>query len=318
MVLGGDVVWRRSDVHCTEGDERSLIVKLGAAQPRQRWEFRLRPTHYSFQSLSSRPCGQLCLRAEGQMRKPPVVAVIAVILLAACTHDTRGSRPGTSEAAVSPGDSAAHATEPAPTAESPSEPPPVASAADSAPPPAPAEKAPAAAPTTPVPPSPPAASGPGTPKSPPSKPPAGQVSAPASPAPATAAAAAAATAPTTSSKATGATAPPTPSKAAGPPPLDLKGLEQRLRDTRAIGLFTKLSLKNQVDDLLAQFKALHQGQSGVSVGQLRQKYELLLIKVVTLLQDGDPALASAVSSSREAIWNVLADPQKFAAIAYST
>jgi hypothetical protein len=83
-------------------------------------------------------------------------------------------------------------------------------------------------------------------------------------------------------------------------------------------VFTKLSLKNQVDDLLAQFKAFHQGAPGVTVAQLRQKYELLLMKVVTLLQDGDPALASAVSSSREAIWQVLTDPQKFAAIGYST
>jgi hypothetical protein len=142
------------------------------------------------------------------------------------------------------------------------------------------------------------------------------VSGPVSPAPATAAAAAATSAAATSPKAA-ATAP-SPAKTAAPAPLDLKGLEQRLRDTRAIGLFTKLSLKNQVDDLLTQFKALHQGHSGVTVAQLRQKYELLLMKVVTLLQDGDPTLASAVSSSREAIWDVLSDPQKFAAIAYST
>jgi hypothetical protein len=143
------------------------------------------------------------------------------------------------------------------------------------------------------------------------------VSGAAPPLPATAAAAAA-TAPTTPPKAAAASAPPTSSKPAAPPPLDLKGLEQRLRDTRAIGVFTKLSLKNQVDDLLAQFKDLHQGKSKATVAQLRQKYELLLMKVVTLLQDGDPTLASAVSSSREAIWDVLADPQKFAAIAYST
>jgi hypothetical protein len=118
--------------------------------------------------------------------------------------------------------------------------------------------------------------------------------------------------------ATAAPAAAAPSTASTPPSLDLKGLEQRLRETRAIGVFTKLSLKNQMDDLLAQFKAFHQGKPGVTVGQLRQKYELLLMKVVTLLQDGDPALASAVSSSREAIWDVLTDPQKFAAIAYST
>ena len=114
---------------------------------------------------------------------------------------------------------------------------------------------------------------------------------------------------------------------AGPPPpaapapsvasvaaLDLHALEQRLRETHAIGLFTKLSLKNHVDDLLAQFKAFHQGQSQLSLAQLRQNYEVLLLKVVSVLQDADPALAGAVSSSREAIWSVLQDPKKFAAI----
>jgi hypothetical protein len=237
------------------------------------------------------------------MRRPHLAAVIAIILLAACNYD-RGSRAATSEpkgttAAPVPG-----GTEPAPPVESRTEPQTAVSVAGSAAQ-VPAANAPAAAPTASVPSSPPGQSGPGISKSRPSKPAAGPVSAPASPVPATAAAAAA-------------TPPAALPKAAVPQPLDLKGLEQRLRDTRAIGVFTKLSLKNQVDDLLAQFKAFHQGSSGVTVGQLRQKYELLLMKVVTLLQDGDPALASAVSSSREAIWNVLTDPQKFAAIAYPT
>jgi hypothetical protein len=98
------------------------------------------------------------------------------------------------------------------------------------------------------------------------------------------------------------------------PALDLTSLEQRLRDTRAIGLFTKLSLKNQVDDLLQQFRAFHSGQSKMMLTELRQKYELLLLKVVSLLQDGDPPLAAAVSSSREAIWGILTDPEKFSKI----
>jgi hypothetical protein len=116
------------------------------------------------------------------------------------------------------------------------------------------------------------------------------------------------------SAAVAALSPPSRPPAAAAPTLDLKGLEQRLRDTNAIGLFTKLSLKNQVDDLLAQFKAFHQGQARNTLEQLRQKYELLLMKVVSLLQDGDPTLASAVLSSREAIWGILTDPKRFAAI----
>ena len=105
-----------------------------------------------------------------------------------------------------------------------------------------------------------------------------------------------------------------PSPAATAPALDLKSLEQRLRDTHAIGVFTKLSLKNQVDDLLAQFKTFYRGQSQITLAQLRQKYEVLLMKAVSVLQDNDPQLASAISSSREAIWNVLADPKSFANI----
>ena len=109
-------------------------------------------------------------------------------------------------------------------------------------------------------------------------------------------------------------APEAPSGAPAAPPLDLTSLEQRLRDTRAIGVFTKLSLKNQVDDLLAQLRAYHHGQPKPPLTALRQRYELLLLKVVSLLQDGDAQLASAVSSSRDAIWGILADPRKFAQI----
>ena len=95
------------------------------------------------------------------------------------------------------------------------------------------------------------------------------------------------------------------------PALDLGALEQRLKETRAIGLFTKLSLKNQVDDLLNQFRAFHGRQGATSLAELRQRYDLLLLKVLSLLQDGDPALATAISSSREALWGILADPIKF-------
>ncbi len=105
-----------------------------------------------------------------------------------------------------------------------------------------------------------------------------------------------------------------PPAAPAAPPLDLTSLEQRLRDTKAIGVFTKLSLKNQVDDLLGQFRAFHKQQSAAALPTLRQKYDLLLLKVLSLLQDGDPPLATAISSSREAIWGILTDPVKFAKI----
>jgi hypothetical protein len=93
----------------------------------------------------------------------------------------------------------------------------------------------------------------------------------------------------------------------GPPTLGLAEIEQRLRDTHAIGVFTKLSLKNQIDDLLGQLRAYHLKQTSVSLPQLRQRYDALLQKVIGLLQNGDAPLAKDISSSREAIWSLLSN-----------
>ena len=106
-------------------------------------------------------------------------------------------------------------------------------------------------------------------------------------------------------------APPVAAKPEAPPPLDLKSLEQRLKETNAIGVLTKLSLKNQVDDLLEQFRDYYQGRIKTTLAELRQAYELLLMKALSLLQDGDPALAKAIHASRGAIWAILSDRDKF-------
>ena len=103
-------------------------------------------------------------------------------------------------------------------------------------------------------------------------------------------------------------------KASATPPLDMKSLETRLKDTKAIGVFTKIALKNQVNDLLDQFRAYYQGRLKITLADLRRPYEMLLQKVLALLQDGDPPLAGAIVASREAIWGLLADPVKFATI----
>ena len=97
------------------------------------------------------------------------------------------------------------------------------------------------------------------------------------------------------------------------PSLDLASLEARLRATKAIGVLTKLSLKNQIDDLLEEFKLFHQGR-GPALPTLRERYDLLLMKVQSLLQNDDPPLARDVSASRQQIWEILADPAKFASI----
>lgn len=104
---------------------------------------------------------------------------------------------------------------------------------------------------------------------------------------------------------------PAPVARAAEPPLDVAALKERLRETNAIGMFTKLALKNQVDDLLQQFRAHYLSGQKTNVAALRQAYDMLVLKVLALIQDSDPSLARSISGSREAIWGILADPVKF-------
>lgn len=99
-----------------------------------------------------------------------------------------------------------------------------------------------------------------------------------------------------------------------PPQLDLKALETRLKETKAIGVFTKLALKNQIDDLLERFRAFYQGRIKTSLVELRRSFDMLVMKTLALLQDADPPLAGALASSRESIWGILSDRVKFATL----
>ena len=95
------------------------------------------------------------------------------------------------------------------------------------------------------------------------------------------------------------------------PPLDVAALKTRLRDTNAIGVFTKLALKKQVDDLLQQFRTHYLNGQKTGNAALRQSYDMLVLKVLALIQDNDPSLARTIAGSREAIWGILADPEQF-------
>ena len=92
----------------------------------------------------------------------------------------------------------------------------------------------------------------------------------------------------------------------------MNALEAQLKATKAIGIFTKISLKNQVDDLMEQFREHYEGKTTRTMTDLRRSYDLLIMKVLSLLQDTDQMLASAIVSSREAIWGLLSDQNKFA------
>jgi hypothetical protein len=76
------------------------------------------------------------------------------------------------------------------------------------------------------------------------------------------------------------------------------------RDDEVVG-------EKQADDLLEKFRAYHKRQSAVTLADLRNSYDLLVLKILSLVQDGDPPLAKEIDRSRSAIWDILADQRKF-------
>ena len=120
--------------------------------------------------------------------------------------------------------------------------------------------------------------------------------------------------PSTKGRTATAAKPAPPAATVKTPALDLNALKEQLKATNAIGVMTKLTLKNQVDDLLDRFRDHYAGKGNDTMAQLRQSYDLLMMKVLSLLQDKDQKLASDIVASREVIWGLLADPVKFAAL----
>lgn len=92
----------------------------------------------------------------------------------------------------------------------------------------------------------------------------------------------------------------------------MKELAARLRETKAIGFFTKLALKNQIDDLLGRLRCYHGKTCDIPLPTLREEFNLLLMKVLSLLQDHDPDLFRALAGARDILWSKLADPKAFA------
>jgi hypothetical protein len=97
-------------------------------------------------------------------------------------------------------------------------------------------------------------------------------------------------------------------------PLDLDDLENRLRETEAIGLFSKLWLKGEVEGLIDEFRAFHEGESSEGLETLRQRYAGLLDETLALLESGDPELRQAISQSRAKLWAALTNPAEFATL----
>lgn len=92
--------------------------------------------------------------------------------------------------------------------------------------------------------------------------------------------------------------------------IDLEILAGSLRETKALGALTKLRLKSDINKFLRRIDAWHAGNRKYSLDQLQEQYDLLLMKMATVLQDRDLELHQHLCNAWTVIWTDLQDPQR--------
>ncbi len=95
--------------------------------------------------------------------------------------------------------------------------------------------------------------------------------------------------------------------------VNLDNLRSSLRETDAIGVVTKLSLKHQLDCLIDSFGDYHKGQGNQTLTSLRQQFAELLDATLSELRDNDQQLYWKLGNARGQLWLILSDPVRFEA-----
>jgi hypothetical protein len=93
---------------------------------------------------------------------------------------------------------------------------------------------------------------------------------------------------------------------------DLDALADRLSNSKHLGFLTKISLKQDIDRLLESIRKYHSGSGESSLEQARERYDVMVHKLIILLQDKE--LAKSIDDGREKIWAILSHEKKSADI----
>lgn len=93
--------------------------------------------------------------------------------------------------------------------------------------------------------------------------------------------------------------------------IDLNALADMLKNTKAVGLVTKIALKGDISALLKRMEVYHRGKRTFSLEELQEQYDLLLMKIASHLQDKDLALHKHLCNAWFVIWEDLRDEQRF-------
>ena len=95
---------------------------------------------------------------------------------------------------------------------------------------------------------------------------------------------------------------------------DLDTLVDRVSHSKNLGFLTKISLKQDVDQLLESIRKYHAGIGESTLERARERYDVMVHKLIVLLQDKDKELTKSIDDSREKLWAILSDKKRFAGI----
>ena len=88
-------------------------------------------------------------------------------------------------------------------------------------------------------------------------------------------------------------------------------LVEQIADSKSIGLFTKLALKQDSKDLLKKMSSYHSGIGDSSLEELHERYNVMVHKLIIVIRKKDKELAGSVADARDNLWDVLSDETKF-------
>jgi hypothetical protein len=85
----------------------------------------------------------------------------------------------------------------------------------------------------------------------------------------------------------------------------MNALIERLKQTQAIGVLTKLVLRSNVNDLIDEVKRYKRSKgTPTQLARIKAHFNGLLLKVLALL-DEDPKLAEDIQCARDNLWHHL-------------
>jgi hypothetical protein len=92
---------------------------------------------------------------------------------------------------------------------------------------------------------------------------------------------------------------------------ELERLIDRVVKTKSIGIFSKLAMKGDAENLWRDLGKYHSGAAGMNIDELDERYHLIVHKLELSIRKRDKDLAQAIADFREPLWQRLENPDSF-------